>query len=247
MSESDGDSEDNGGGKENPNTVKIMEKIQLVGIKQHGIGYFPVSDNTKKGQFASQREVSNVIHSVYKMNSIDLTNFDKLVAIGNGMAVVKDKVVGCDAFECINRASWDCAVLARRLISKAGGSEREPFELGGKVIAVGMDFYHNFGFDVYNYYETFYCGILAILTGACGATFKAIFSSTTAYERYRRFNAPHVKAILDECELKPDANDELTLAAFSIKDGDPNTAKRKPPNSPGLPRKKRKTTNNNSV
>ena len=81
MSESE--SEDNGGGKANPSTVQPMEKMQLVGIKQHGLGHFPASDDTKEGQFASQREVSNVIHSVCKMNSIDLSNFDKLVAIGN--------------------------------------------------------------------------------------------------------------------------------------------------------------------
>ena len=163
------------------------------------------------------------------------------------MAVVKDEVVNCDACECINRASWDCAALARRLVSKAGGSETEPFELGGEVIAAGMDFYHNFGFDVCNYCEVFYCGILAILTGACGATFKDAFLFTTAHKRHRKFNAPHMQAILDECELKPDANDELTLAAFSIKDGDPDTAKRKAPKSPGLPREKRKTADHDTV
>ena len=241
------DISDDGGGKMSAQELQLTEKIKLVGFKLHGLAYFPVCDNTKKGQLAPRREMNNIIETVYKMESIDLTDVAKLIAIGSGMAIAKDNYVSYDACEYINKASWDCAVLTKQLLDKAGADRDTPFELGGQTIAAGMDFYHNYGYDVYNYYEAFYDGIMAILTGARGSTFKEVFKMTTLFKRNRLANIAQLEEILYDYELKPDANDELSFVAFTNTDGAPKAAKRKLPNSPGLPRKKRNTGNRDTA
>ena len=50
-----------------------------------------------------------------------------------------------------------------------------------------------------------------------------------------------------DSSLKPDGNDNLSFVAFTNKDGAPKAAKRKLPNSPGLPQRKRHKGNDDAV
>ena len=240
------DHSDNGGGKMSAQELKLIEKIQLVGFKLHGLSYFPVCDKTKMEQLASRREVNNIIQTVCNVDSIDLTDVAKLIAIGNGMSIAKDNYVSYDACEYINKASWDCAVYARQLLDKAGADRDQRFGLGGHTIAAGMDFYHNYGYDVCNYYKAFHNGIMAIPSGACGPTFKEVFKMVTLYKRNITANIAQLQKILCDYELKPDEHDKLQFVKFTDRDGAPIAAKRKLPNSPGLPPRKKHKDNDDT-
>ena len=235
MSENEEDDE----GKMSAEELQIVDKIQLVSFNELGFPYFPVCDNVKKGQLASPREVNNIIQTVHKMESIDLADFANLIAIGNGMAFAKDSYISYDACAYINKASWDCTVLARKLLDKAGAERVSSFKLPGQTIAAGMDIYHNYGYDAYNYYEVFYSGIMAILTGVCGKTFKEVFALTTSFKRHRSAYMAHLQEITCDYELRPDAYDEFSFIAFTKKDGEPNATTRKRSHSPGLPKRKK--------
>ena len=235
MFENDEDDE----GKMSAEELQTIEKMQLVSFTELGFPHFPVCDDVKKGQLASRREVNNIIQTVCKMESIDLADFAELTAIGNGMAFAKDSCVSHDACAHINKASWDCAVLARKLLDKAGADRESSFKPGGQTIAAGMDVCHNCGHDACNHYEVFHSGIMAIPTGVCGKTFKEVFALTTLFKRHRSAHMAQLKEITCNHELRPDAHDEFSLIAFAKKDGEPNAAKRKMSHSPGLPKRKK--------
>ena len=110
-----------------------------------------------------------------------------------------------------------------------------------------MDFCHDCGCDVCDCCEAFHNGIMAIPTGACGPTFKEVFKMTTLYKRNRAANIAQLKEILCDHEPKPDGHDELQFVAFTNRDGAPIAAKRKLPNSPGLPPRKKRKGNDDTV